>query len=266
MKRSAAAAPARRRRARGLIILAIAIALVGTLGVRELLVRQEPVWYGTRPTTLELLDVADADSTAELYGKEPMPDGMSLEREHVPVATGGAIVTRYVRVRLLNGEPLWRGRERAEAWTQALHLRDRRLVFVPILEAGPAASTVAVGLRSYLTRTHPWLTADDVAAASVRETPEGPPALEVKLTADGADKLAEATKHNLGGRIAFIVGGSFVSVSAVERVHEGRFLTVAMESEGTPEERLDAANRQGSFLNANGEEEIARWSKLRDRK
>jgi preprotein translocase subunit SecD len=116
--------------------------------------------------------------------------------------------------------------------------RVRLAVHRAELEAGPDLSAVSIPGRSDAVFIHGAvdLTEADVASASLVPDNEGRPAVLLRLTDDGAARLAELSRAHLGRPVAVFVDGRPVATPVIVSELSREFMITSRSAEWSEDE------------------------------
>ncbi len=233
------AAPVRveRPEARGTVVFAVlAIALLGGPAVGAWRSGASPAAQedlAASPTTLELRFIDDETNLLE----DPSVVGVLDERVVVRrEAVGRSRSVPYLALPGLTGADPDVRRRIAEQLGPHLP-GDRVLAWGP--ERQDDDEPVA-GLRSYLLAGELILDQSHVAHAVASEDEGGRPFVALELTADGADRFAEATSRWIGRRIAIVVDGVVVSAPLIHSEIVGGRAQITMSHGSLDQQRREA--------------------------
>ena len=195
--------------------------------------------------TLEFLSVDDEheivdDATREKFLAGEQPNGLSLQRESVPLGSDKQATRFYVELRRDETETLDAARARLEAWAKTLALPEGDRVAVGIVaemddESGTGTQT---GWRTFLLKGAPILTAADVVEAKAMPDPNnGSWYVALKFGPDGAARFASYTGQNIRRRFAILVDGRVLSVPMIMARIPGGYASITMLGTGTVEQQ-----------------------------
>jgi preprotein translocase subunit SecD len=190
------------------------------------------------------MDIVLVDDTVEPFTQSPSvpPEGILIEREHLSRDQS----TRYAQTFTQPKEPWTQARDRLSDWTSTLSLpKGTWFGFAETVDYSEEGHPTVTGVRTYLLRGPPIISANDITDAEAVPDANGGAYVAVTLSDNAGERFRVATRENVKRRLAIIVGGKVETAPVIQSEIGGARLMITL---GTTEEPLKDAVRLAKAL------------------
>jgi preprotein translocase subunit SecD len=168
---------------------------------------------------------------------EPLPEGVSVQRENVYTTPEAPGPLHYVRLVKSPGETDARAKERIAPWLAQHPLPPgRSFGFSDSFDKEDKTNRAPSALRTYTLTGSPELTNADVVDASVTDVagagPDRSSAVRIKLAPGSVARFFEFTRAHTKERFAIVVNGKIQSAPLITGAISGENLILSMSSSG----------------------------------